>query len=282
MPSIAPVAFKEMMIPAKEGISLRLRNVEMPEHEVVAEVVLTHGLGEHCRRYEHVAGALAAKGFRLWAYDLRGHGRSGGRRGDATGYELLLDDLDLVFQRATREGRASFLFGHSFGGQITLRYLQERQPEVRGAVICSPWLRLAFTPPWWRLALARFALGVCPGWTQKTSAVPAHLSRDLEHLLGLPDLELTHHRISPRLYFAIEAAASRALAGASSLDVPLLLIHGADDPVTCARATKEFYERVGSVDKTFEIYPDARHETHNDLCRDQVLSDICNWIGARV
>src|SRR3954451_6416028 len=78
-----------------------------------AEVVVTHGLGEHSGRYAHVAAALARRGLRMWGYDVRGHGRSDGRRGDARRYEGLLEDLGLVFTEAAREGRAIFLMGHS-------------------------------------------------------------------------------------------------------------------------------------------------------------------------
>ncbi|RYD69669.1 MAG: alpha/beta fold hydrolase [Verrucomicrobiaceae bacterium] len=143
LPTTAPT-FQESMLPVAGGISLRLRTVDIPDGEVQAEAVLTHGFGEHSRRYEHVAAALSGCGIRAWTYDLRGHGRSGGRRGDAVSYELFLKDLGQMIERASITGRPCFLLGHSFGGQITLRYLQERQPEIRGAVICSPWLKLAF------------------------------------------------------------------------------------------------------------------------------------------
>ncbi len=270
------------MISAAEGVSLRLRTVEMPESEVVAEVVLTHGFGEHSRRYEHVAAAFANCGIRAWSYDLRGHGRSGGRRGDASNYGLFLDDLAQVLECASSTLNPCFLLGHSFGGQITLRYLQERRPAISGAIICSPWLKLAFEPPWWRIALARLALRLCPGWTQNTPARVAHLSRDQEYLLSMPDLDLMHRMLSPRLYFAMVEAGQKALAEGGALQVPILLIHGDADEVTCARATQRLYERVASKDKTLALYPDARHETHNDLCRDRVLADICGWINDRV
>ena len=77
------------------GVELWLGSACVPG-AIRAEVLLTHGLGEHASRYEHVAGYLAERGVRLHAYDLRGHGRSGGRRGDAPRYEALLEDLECV------------------------------------------------------------------------------------------------------------------------------------------------------------------------------------------
>jgi alpha-beta hydrolase superfamily lysophospholipase len=121
-----------------------------------------------------------------------------------------------------------------------------------------------------------------PGWTQQTPLSWERLSRDLEHLASLPNPELVHHRISARLFFGIEQAGAAALADAPRLQAPVLLLHGGADSVTSMEATREFHERAGSADKMFALYPDARHETHNDLCRDQVLKDVAAWIEARI
>ncbi len=281
MPSAA-VSFREESLQSTGGVRLRVRVATLPE-PVRGDVILTHGLGEYCGRYEHVAAAFAEAGLRLWVYDLRGHGLSDGPRGDAAEYRLLVDDLAKVVNRVRQEGRPLFVMGHSLGGQITLSYLlQHGAVGVQGAVITSPWLRLAFTPPIWRIALAKAALLFAPGLCQRTPSNASQLSRDLEHLTSMPNPELCHGIISGRLFFAIEKAGAAALDQAPELRVPVLLIHGDEDAVTCRQSTGLFHERAGSADKQLIIYPEARHETHNDLCRHLVLADICRWIGDRV
>ncbi len=264
-----------------DGVKLALRTARVTA-EVRADVVLVHGLGEHAGRYGHVAAVLAERGLRMCAWDLRGHGRSEGGRGDAERYELLVDDLARVVAHFTENGRPWFLLAHSLGGQVALRFLEERQPGCAGAAIFAPWLRLAFDPPWWKLALARAARRLWPAYAQETGNTWARLSRDTEHLASLPDLELVHHRISARLYFAMRAAGEAVLAGAARLRVPLLLLHGEDDPITCHRATRELCERVGSADKTLRLCPGARHEIHNDLGREQVIAEVADWLVARL
>lgn len=249
---------------------------------VQADVVLVHGLGEHSGRYEPVARVLAERGLRLCAWDLRGHGRSSGARGDAKRHEWLVDDLARVVEHFIGQGRPWFLLAHSFGGQLALRYLEEKQPRCAGAVIAAPWLRLAFDPPWWKLVLARAAMRVWPAFAQKTGNVWERLSRDTAHLASLPDLELVHHHISARLYFAMREVGEKVLADAARLRVPLLLLHGEDDPITCHRATRELWERAGSGDKTLRTYPGVRHEIHNDFGREQVLAEIADWMIARL
>ena len=264
-----------------DGVKLALRRARVAG-EVRAEVVLVHGLGEHAGRYGHVAAALAERGLRMCAWDLRGHGRSEGGRGDAERYELLVDDLARVVAHFTGKGRPWFLLAHSLGGQVALRFLEERQPECAGAAIFAPWLRLAFEPPWWKLALARTALRVWPGFVQETGNTWARLSRDTAHLASMPDLELVHHRISARLYFSMRTAGEAVLAEAARLRVPLLLLHGEDDPITCHRATRELCERAGSADKTLRLCPGVRHEIHNDLGRERVIAEVADWLVARL
>ncbi len=53
-----------------------------PAQEPRAAVALLHGLGEHCGRYERLAGRFTDAGFAVSAIDLRGHGHSPGARGD--------------------------------------------------------------------------------------------------------------------------------------------------------------------------------------------------------
>jgi len=203
-------------------------------------------------------------------------------RSDVAHGELLVGDLAAVCAHFRQPGCPLFIFGHSLGGQIALRFLEKEGGACRGAVIASPWLRLAFDPPWWKLLLARVAMSVRPGFIQQTALRPERLSRDLAHLASFPHPELTHRRISARMYFGLREAGERMFADAARLHTPLLLLHGDDDPVTSHRATCDFFERVASADKTLRIFPGARHEMHNDLDRAQVLREVGDWIEARL
>jgi alpha-beta hydrolase superfamily lysophospholipase len=254
----------------------------VPEGRVRAWVLLTHGLGEHSGRYGHVAEALIAREFAVVGWDLRGHGRSSGERGDILDGDCLVDDLAAVCAHFRRDDVPLFFFAHSLGGQIALRLLEKDPAICRGAVVLSPWLRLAFNPPVWKLALAQVMMKVWPGFPQQTSKRKERLSRDPEHLGSFPDLDLVHHRISARMYFACRTAAERVMAGAGRLRTPLLLLHGDDDPVTSHHATCEFFEKAGSTDKTLRIFPANRHETHNDLDRERVIREAGEWMERRI
>jgi alpha-beta hydrolase superfamily lysophospholipase len=216
------------------------------------------------------------------AWDLRGHGRSSGRRGDVPEYRCLIEDLEAVGARYGLADRPLFFFAHSLGAQITLRLLETTPVRCDGAVIASPFLRLAYEPKWWKVVLARIAMRCWPTFVQPTGNRWERLSRDFTHLASFPDLELVHHGISARMYFAVREAGELALADAPAVRVPLFLLHGDADPITCHHTTCEFFEHAGAVDKTLRIFPGTRHEAHNDLDRAQVIQAIAEWIEARI
>ena len=90
-------------------------------------LLICHGLGEHSGRYRTVVDALLPDGWAVYGLDLRGHGRSAGRRAHLDRYADWLADLD-AFRRlvmARHPGLPVFLLGHSMGGQIALAYALE-------------------------------------------------------------------------------------------------------------------------------------------------------------
>lgn len=278
--SQAGMELHEHYLEAKDGTRLFVREAEVVG-KAKAHIVLTHGRGEHSGRYLHVAAAFASRGLKTFSYDLRGHGHSGGKRGDTPGYDALLDDLDRVVQLAQSVDAPLFLFGHSLGAQIVVNYILEREPACRGAIIASPYLRLAFQPEWWRLALARVIRSLWPSLTLETKLISSRLSRDGAHLASLPDLDLVHHRISVRMYEAVKNGAARAFAGAPRLRIPVLLLHGTEDSVTSAEATREFHALIGAQDKTLAVFPGMLHETHNEIGREEVIAMMTSWIETR-
>ena len=107
-------------IDSSENISLFAR-IETPRQPRGC-VVITHGFGEHIGRYEKLADRFADMNLVVARYDMRGHGRSQGKRGHATSYDMYLNDLGHVIELARERNPSvpTFLFGHSMGALITL------------------------------------------------------------------------------------------------------------------------------------------------------------------
>jgi acylglycerol lipase len=103
----------------------------LPEGEARAVIVLVHGASEHSGRYEHVASALVADGYAVYALDHRGHGRSDGPRAVIDRLDNAVADLDqLVLEaRRSRPGSPVYMLGHSMGGTVALAYAIRHQPD---------------------------------------------------------------------------------------------------------------------------------------------------------
>jgi acylglycerol lipase len=88
-------------------------------------LIVTHGLGEHSGRHEFFL-KLFSQNFNIAIYDLRGHGRSGGKPGWVANFEDFSKDLNSVILYLKKHfGLQNYiLFGHSMGGLIVSDYMQ--------------------------------------------------------------------------------------------------------------------------------------------------------------
>ncbi len=253
-----------------------------PDAEARAVVTLVHGFGEHSNRYQHVAAALTAAGLAVVTGDHRGHGRSQGLRGHTPSYEHLMDDVAGLLAEAARHfpNRPQFIYGHSMGGNLALNYVLRRHPQLDGVVVTAPWLRLAFDPPAWKIAIARAMDRIYPALLQDTSEDYSLLSRDVAIGQAYAADPLVHGKMSARMFTSLHAAGLWALEHAAEFPLPLLLMHGSADGLTSAAATREFAARAPNC--VYKAWDGFFHEIHNEPEQQQVLDVITEWLSARI
>ncbi|MBS6361333.1 alpha/beta hydrolase [Burkholderia sp.] len=250
-----------------------------------ATVALLHGLAEHARRYDALAARLNAAGIDVLAIDLRGHGRSPGKRAWVERFDDYLNDADALVAEAAQGDSPLFLMGHSMGGAIAALYAIERMPAhgrtVAGLVLSSPALAPGRDVPRWMLALSRVISRVWPTFPAlKVDA--ALLSRDKAVVEANRADPLVHHGAVPaRTGAEVLDAMARIERGRGTLRVPLLVYHGTEDKLTEPDGSRAFGARAGSPDLTLTLYEGGYHETMNDLERDRVIDALIAWIHAR-
>lgn len=251
-----------------------------PKGELKGLVCQVHGFGEHSGRYAHVAEMLNEHGYALYGFDHRGHGRSEGIRGHITSYEDLMEEIDLLLAQARQQfpDVPVFLYGHSWGGGITANYLIRRQPDVQGAIVTGSWFRLAFQAPAFQVFLARIMNVIWPSLTQKSTLDAKHLSHNTDVVQAYIDDPLVHSKISPRLFLETAEAGEYAIAQASKVQVPIMVMHGKDDHVTDAKGSEEFHAGIAGH-KTLKLYEGYYHEIHNEVENSVVLADMLKFFN---
>jgi alpha-beta hydrolase superfamily lysophospholipase len=244
-----------------------------------ANICLIHGFGEHIGRYQHVAEIFNAHGLNLFAIDLIGHGQSEGKRGDIPSFEAFLEEVNLLLKKAaeTQPGLPTFLYGHSMGGCIVSKYVLSRNVEdLRGALITSPWLRLATPAPKVKAAAGKFLLKVGVNITENAGLEPDHLSRDLSVGQAYLADPLVHNKISARTFTETSESGEWVLEHADQNKIPLLIAHGDADQITDYAASEAFAKKAGEL-ASFKSWPGARHETQNETNKKEVIQFYANW-----
>jgi len=250
-----------------------------PQGQPKAAIMLVHGHGEHVGRYDHVAAALAEKGYAMLGFDLRGHGQSGGARGSTPSYDALMDDIASFSGQADARyaGLPRFLYGHSMGGNLVLNYALRRKPDLHGVIATGPWLKLAFDPPATQVTLSRMMNNLAPGFTQHSKLDTKGLSHDQAVVTAYENDPLVHDMVSARLFLVMYESGLWALEHASEFPLPLLLMHGAADPITSARASQEFAQKAGDK-ATLKVWDGLYHEIHNEFEKPEVFKSMLDWL----
>jgi acylglycerol lipase len=269
------------------SIKLSIRQVlrgiiQSPGENLRAVIVFIHGIGEHIHRYDYWAGLFNREGIGFAGVDLPGHGRSDGRRGNISSYDLLGEMIEILLNscKKTFPGIPVFIYGHSLGGGIVLDYILRNNPKVKGAIVTSPWLRLAFEPSGGKLVLVSMLKYLLPGLIQPTGLIVSHISHDEIEIEKYKSDPLVHGKISVSLYNGAMTAAKYSLAHASELKVPTLIIHGCDDMISSPEGSKEFAGKTNLAE--LKIWDGGYHELHNETFKDEVFEYILNWINGKL
>lgn len=245
-------------------------------------IALVHGFGEHSARYDAMGDWLASRRCAVHAYDQRGHGLSDGRCNHVRDFDEYVDDLLQLLElvRSEHAGLPLVLIGHSMGGLVVTRALVTRSLPLECAVIAGA--ALAVTPnlsrvkQWAARALSR----VAPTLRSRSGFPADGLSRDPEVVRRYTADPLVETSMTVSLAAAM-LAAQRATAGLGArVSLPLLGLHGGDDPICPAPATERFLADARIPGSVCKVYPGLRHEIFNEPEREEVWQDVLDFIRA--
>ncbi len=254
----------------------------LPDGAVRADLIIVHGYAEHSGRYEHVGAWFAERGVAVHAYDLRGHGCSGGERVFVRSFDEHLDDLETFLAGVGDPERPRFLLGHSMGGGIVALYAAERQIGMHGVLLSG-----AVTQRPGGVAGVITSVLVLAGRAfpkvKLNKLDAATVSRDPQVVAKYDSDPLVYReKMYAGTLSAMMRAASRIRKRAGRMGGPLLIMHGTEDALVSPEASRSLHEVAGADDKTLKLYEGLFHEILNEPEQRQVMADMLGWMEERI
>lgn len=164
-----------------------------------------------------------------------------------------------------------------------------KRHELAGVIASAP-LILPSPPtrPYWiQTKLAGIVSMVLPSLQIPVGLSSKFISRDLEEVAKYDADPLVHgYCTTLGLYDMLTNGEMLLTSRFKDItpEVPLLICHGDQDGLTCAIASKEFFDKINVHDKKYEVYKDHYHELHNETEADRkvVMDSYVNWIKAHL
>jgi acylglycerol lipase len=243
-------------------------------------LVLTHGVGEHLGRYEWLSSYLA-QWFNVCLYDLRGHGKSSGKRGYVDHFFDYSKDLNSILKYLKEKYKIEdyILYGHSMGGLITSDYIQNGM-SIEGSYLKENYPKKVFlsspaVAPVVRLgqllrktpAKVLEAIAKTP-WSLPVSGFVnisdlSHDPRVFELYVNDPLVMMKLHlKLLLQVVYRGKSVFSKAL----KCRAPLYCIVGDKDQLVNSVEIKKYFQTY-EPDCHLQIVEEGFHELHNEVDR---------------
>jgi alpha-beta hydrolase superfamily lysophospholipase len=250
-----------------------------PAKETRAAVLLSHGYAEHAGRYDRVIDAWTKSGLLVATYDLRGHGRSEGRRGHVDSFSEYVDDVNAVLGELEQHdrwpaGKKPVLFGHSLGGLISASVAAEAPARFAGLAMTSPFFGLALPVAKVKVWAGRVVSRILPTLSQPSGLKGSELTHDAD--LAAHYHEDPHHfsHVTARWFAETKDAQTGLFTRAPRLTLPMFCLAAGDDRVASTPATRRLFALAASADKELIVLQGLYHEVLNELDRDQHIATL--------
>lgn len=254
-------------------------------HQRRGVVLIVHGLGEHAWRYDAMAQRLNEWGFHVRAFDLRGHGGSGGARGVLPTDDALLEDVAEIVEDTQLHmnkpwGCPLILLGHSMGGLIAATLVQRGLVAVDRLVLSSPAFDAGIGPV--QKKLIRLLKRWAPNLALSNGLDARGISHDPAVVAAYQSDPLVHGRISARLADFIDRNGPQVVAAAPTWTLPTLLLYAGMDRLVRPAGSRAFAAMAPKELVTSRCLEGQFHEIFNEADASEAYGALQQWLADQV
>jgi alpha-beta hydrolase superfamily lysophospholipase/SAM-dependent methyltransferase len=253
----------------------------IPAGGATKALVLFHRGHEHSGRWQDTVDGLGLDDVAVFAWDARGHGRSGGTRGEAPDVATVVRDVAAFMQHlAERHGVAleeTVVLGHSVGAVLAAAWVHDYAPPIRGLILATPAFRVRLYVPF-ALALLRLRQRFLGPGTVTSYVRPGMLTHDAGEASDYRADPLIFSQIAVSLLLDLHGTSTRLLADAGAITTPTLLLSAGSDWVVKQRAQDAFFDGLGSSRKSREVLSGFHHAIFHESNRARVFAKVRSFL----
>jgi len=247
-------------------------------------ILLFHRGHEHSGRWQQTVDLLGLEDIAVFAWDARGHGRSPGERGAANNLADVIRDVDAFARHISRDyeipNENMIVLAHSLAAVGVAAWVHDYAPPIRAMILATAAfhvkLYVPFAVPLLRMKQKLF------GPSQVKSYVKSKLlTRDREQAAQYDADPLIFRQIAVNVLLDLNDTANRLVADAGAIQTPTLMIGAGKDWVVSLKAQREFFDRLSSQEKRFEVFPGAYHAIFHETNRREVVEVVRHFIQAQ-
>ncbi|MCQ6274449.1 alpha/beta hydrolase [Bacillus sp. V3B] len=254
------------------------------EGEAKAVVVIVHGAMEHHRRYGWLIEMWRLSGFHVIMGDLPGQGMTTrARRGHIDSFDEYIFEVKDWIQAAYQFDLPVFLMGHSLGGLISVRLLQQEKMNLAGVILSSPCLGLIYKPS--KLVhLLSYGLNMIMPSLRLSSGLTVEMATRNEEVRDADKNDTLYiTKVSVRWYRELHLAMKMAFEEIDTMqDIPFLVMQGGDDQVVNKQIVNKWFNIVPLSEKRFKEWPKCYHEIFNEPEREEVFEYAKDFFNSQL
>lgn len=243
-----------------------------PVDKALGTVVITHGIALHSLYYRRLAKLINQHGYQVLLYDVRGHGKSQGKRGDIDRIETFVEDLNQIVNHLKKDtAKPVYLLGHSMGGVISKCYAATYDNYDGLIVLSSP-------NSVKQLGILQWLPMILVGNLRiKTNFQDPRLSN------LPPDENVEPYALKSftlRLVFNVLKKGLKFIKkNISKIQKPVLTLHGSEDALVSIDESISFDKSLKNNDHQFVSISGGYHNLNHDTVTDEVGKVIGEWLN---